>query len=758
MLAIAVATGAVGVGVGSRLKSPNSTEPKAPKAGRIVAPVERKRLESVLVTRGTLTLDGSQSLVPVIDRTGGPAVLTKVVSNGDELVEGQVAFTVDDTPQFVLEGFVPAYRTLRPGDKGRDVLQLDEALKRLRKLETANDIYDEATERAVERLFRDNGAVPVGPTKEENAQLVAARKTLTEAAAALLRARQELATASKQVTDDVRIAAQEAVDAAEDAVAGLADDAEKTRREARLAVQQQELALVKAKLAVPKSERDLLEAKRIAEDDAPIAAARRAVDEAKGKIAEANEGVASAVDAVAEAKISAKTAEEAVPIAVELAAALKARAALVAAEADKVKLLPQPSENGVVVVTETEQRAAVLAAQDAAREAAVAARQAEVAVKVAEREVVAKVKAVDVAERGVIRAKRAVTDAELNVPKVEVGVAKAIRDQQTLRDELAISGSQTNAAIEALEGTQAALDAAVKGEGKVEKILATRKRTALSRLDAARSTLRRLNNPVDVGNVAGQVRSAEVVLAAANQAVAEVEARTGVVLPIGTYAFIKSLPARVFQVNYPVGSVVVDGPLVSIAGKGYVVEAGVERADQRFLNRGDSVRLELQDLAVEATGKVETTGAKSQFVDPSLFPFRVVVDPASLKAAGDFPTEMFNGANAKVSLTTGGMKAAGLVVPSSAVVTRSDRTTVVLVQRNVNNPPDPVAVKTGTSSAGETEVRPVKPGSLKEGDLVVVGEADASGDTSASASEVGVGLGGIAQDTVGATIAPANLP
>ena len=102
-----------------------------PPASLISVPVELQELSSAVVTRGTIEFDQTE----VVEVTGseiGSSIITRLTkSEGDELLEGEVAVEVAGRPLLVLEGELPAFRTFTPGLEGPDVLQLEEALARL---------------------------------------------------------------------------------------------------------------------------------------------------------------------------------------------------------------------------------------------------------------------------------------------------------------------------------------------------------------------------------------------------------------------------------------------------------------------------------------------------------------------------------------------------------------------------------------------------------------------------------------------------
>jgi peptidoglycan hydrolase-like protein with peptidoglycan-binding domain len=138
---------------GARIQSPAEAAARTapPIPSPILVPVEMRVLTSDIVTRGTARfgLPQSISLAPSTLKPGN-GVITSLPEHGAQLNEGEVLLVASGRPVFVLQGDVPVYRDLIPGNSGDDVLQLESALKRLGFDPGQMDgIYDEATSEAV---------------------------------------------------------------------------------------------------------------------------------------------------------------------------------------------------------------------------------------------------------------------------------------------------------------------------------------------------------------------------------------------------------------------------------------------------------------------------------------------------------------------------------------------------------------------------------------------------------------------------------
>jgi peptidoglycan hydrolase-like protein with peptidoglycan-binding domain len=140
-----------------------AAETAAPKASPILVPVQRRVLGTKVVTRGTAHYGSPRELsVTPSELKSGPRVVTRLPRDGDVLGSGAVLMTISGRPVFLLAGAQPSYRDLGPGMTGRDVRQLEQALRRARLSPGAVDgRYDSSTGAAVEALYRRHGFAPV---------------------------------------------------------------------------------------------------------------------------------------------------------------------------------------------------------------------------------------------------------------------------------------------------------------------------------------------------------------------------------------------------------------------------------------------------------------------------------------------------------------------------------------------------------------------------------------------------------------------
>ncbi len=145
--------------LGARSQSPEQAAARAepPPASWITAPVEERVLASTVVMRGDVRASSSV-VVDVPSSVEGSGVVTRLPpSVGSEVAEGSLVVEVSGRPVFVLQGDVPAFRSLGPGMSGSDVRQLQLALTRLGFVPDLDGSFGRATAAAVKAFYVSAG-------------------------------------------------------------------------------------------------------------------------------------------------------------------------------------------------------------------------------------------------------------------------------------------------------------------------------------------------------------------------------------------------------------------------------------------------------------------------------------------------------------------------------------------------------------------------------------------------------------------------
>ena len=156
---------------GSKIQTPAEAAARTapPTPSPILVPVEKRILNSDIITRGTARFGLPESISlapsPLKPEVG---VITTLPTQGDQFNEGEVLVTASGRPVFLLQGVIPAYRDLVPGLSGEDVRQLETALKRLKfDPGPVDGVYDAETSTAVDDWYASAGFVSFGPTEEQ---------------------------------------------------------------------------------------------------------------------------------------------------------------------------------------------------------------------------------------------------------------------------------------------------------------------------------------------------------------------------------------------------------------------------------------------------------------------------------------------------------------------------------------------------------------------------------------------------------------
>lgn len=300
MAAVAVGCLAAGLVLGMFVKSPAqiAAETAAPEPGPITVEVEERVISSDIVARGDAVYDDATSLDIETSDIGGPAIVTGGVPEvGATLEAGGLVLEVAGRPVLALAGDLPTYRTLRAGVSGPDVVQLQAALGALGIDAGSSGTYDSTTADAVAQLFARAGYPAPEPPEGAREALRAAEDMLRSAQEGLAQAQAALTQAQAGPSRSERVAADNAVNAAQraydEARACTARPAEKDPETgAALPSMCPSVAEAQDQLTLTKAQRDeLLAAPNTSGEVASRDAAERSVEDAKEELAQARQGV-----------------------------------------------------------------------------------------------------------------------------------------------------------------------------------------------------------------------------------------------------------------------------------------------------------------------------------------------------------------------------------------------------------------------------------------------------------------------------------
>ncbi|WP_341955340.1 hypothetical protein [Microbacterium sp. LWH13-1.2] len=272
----------VGLLTGRFVLAPDSSSGDAPDAGLVTVPVEFGPLSNDVTLRSDVGYADAVEVKVDSSAIAGAAVVTgQVPEVGATLTPLSVALEVVGRPVIVLPGELPAYRTLRFGVSGPDVIQLKQALAGLGidVGDVNSHVFDHATADGVGQLYAQIGYPAPSPEEGATEGVRGAEELVRAAESGFTQAQQDLNTASAGPSKvdswqaDVKVAAAEQALASAIAEGGDVQQAEWDVQTARLERDQ---------LWAPKDTDALRAALESAE--AQVASAKTALEEARQSI------------------------------------------------------------------------------------------------------------------------------------------------------------------------------------------------------------------------------------------------------------------------------------------------------------------------------------------------------------------------------------------------------------------------------------------------------------------------------------------
>jgi hypothetical protein len=162
LITFAVLLSVVSALVGSRFSTTNQIAARStpPPSSLITVPLQYGHLVASVSMRANVSVS-DPVLVAVPDDLGSDlaVVTTLSVTNGSSVSEGQVLLSVAESPVFVLQGSIPAFRDMAAGDSGVDIAELQSSLHRIG-LSTGTDpigAFGAGTALAVSKLYATRG-------------------------------------------------------------------------------------------------------------------------------------------------------------------------------------------------------------------------------------------------------------------------------------------------------------------------------------------------------------------------------------------------------------------------------------------------------------------------------------------------------------------------------------------------------------------------------------------------------------------------
>ena len=163
LIAVAVGIGLVGGTwwIATRFQSTAQREAaaKPPEPVAVVTPVKRGDLRDDFTVNANVSGQNATAVTFAVSSEGTTVVtaLGADIGKGRALNSGQVLLWANDRPVIALDGIFPAYRDLRVGDEGRDVIQLQTAFAAMGYQVSIDGVLGEETIDAAKDLYEKNG-------------------------------------------------------------------------------------------------------------------------------------------------------------------------------------------------------------------------------------------------------------------------------------------------------------------------------------------------------------------------------------------------------------------------------------------------------------------------------------------------------------------------------------------------------------------------------------------------------------------------
>lgn len=523
-----------------------------PRASAILVPIEKRILSSKIITRGTARFGLPQQISitpsPLKPNVG---LLTTLPRRNTVIKEGDVLFTASGRPLFVLQGKQPAYRDLKPGISGADVLQFELALDRLGFSPGLVDgTYDEKTSSAVEAWYNASKWAPFRPTLNQIKILRTLEKELSDAK------KNRLSAVSAEAASIPRIETARAT-------------AERNNKAAAADLTAKKITVERLKARIRYDKKQTTNAK-------PSAQSNKAVEtnSVSSVRATADRNIKSAIADLAAKKAALRQLEE-----TKRQGSRAVEVAKIAAEHNnKIALADLETQiaNSKFVVADMA-KARIDRARSAANkikiEGELAVFRAEREARLLENKIELAVKQVELAEAAVksarLEGQMAIRNAAIDIEVAELELDSASR--QLALSEAAVKSTR----LEGQLAIQAALDASKIAKLNIELATEREKRAELEFENA------RIN--------------------------------VGIQVPVDEIVFVPELPVRVNEITASIGDQA-KGKILSVTNNKLSIDSSLTLDEAQLVRSGMSVLIDEQALGVKANGKVaflaETPGTR----------------------------------------------------------------------------------------------------------------------------------------------------
>lgn len=224
--------------------------------------------------------------------------------------------------------------------------------------------------------------------------------------------------------------------------------------------------------------------------------------------------------------------------------------------------------------------------------------------------------------------------------------------------------------------------------------------------------------PKDVTVEAANVASANRALTSAKQLLAEAQQGALTYLPSSEVLYLESLPRRVDDVSVKRGSIITES-VMRVSGAALVVSASAAESDANLLAVGGEAVITMPDDSEITATITEIAPHKADSGSADSGRYDVLFEPQELTTE---QLQLLQGSSVKITIAVGATAGEVLAVPLAALTAGAGGESRVEVVDPDGDGTETILVEvtTGLAAAGYVEIEAVS-GSLKEGDLVVVG-------------------------------------
>ena len=195
----------------------------------------------------------------------------------------------------------------------------------------------------------------------------------------------------------------------------------------------------------------------------------------------------------------------------------------------------------------------------------------------------------------------------------------------------------------------------------------------------------------------------------------EIEASTGIRLPLAEVIFLRGLPSQVQSLDAKRGDFITGQPVMTVSGAEVTIESAVSASDRPLLSEGDVVYIDDESLGIDLAGTIVFLADDDGGLAPDgRFFMRVAFD--------ERPEVDIVGRNLRITIPITSTSDQVLTVPLAALAAGADGSVRVEVEDpDRSGVTRTVTVTTGLEAIGLVEVVPVD-GELAAGDRVVIGQ------------------------------------